>query len=183
MSDLSTYQEMKLYLEEGRFEKEDLLEIARDSQLRDMLLELTLSNDEPAGWRAAWGLSHAMKENMDWLIPILPKIAEAIPKIKRDGHLREIFKFFRDIDFRYFPEEDKGMLFDFCMQVLENNKYQPGTRSNALRVLLKFIEEEPLLLGEIKAAFEMVKPFLSKGVRSSCERRINRLELENINLE
>lgn len=183
MGDLSTYQEMKLYLEEGRFEKLDLLEICRDSKLRDVLLELAMSNDEPAGWRAAWALSHAMKEGTDWLIPVLPGIAQTIPEIERDGHLREVFKFFRDIDFKYYPEEEQGKLFDFCMQVLENNKYQPGTRSNALQILLKFTEEEPLLLGEIKAAFELVKPFLSKGIRSSCERRINRMELENINLE
>ena len=183
MTNQSTYQELKQYLTEGRFEIDEALELCQDPKLCDVMLELAMSNDEPAAWRATWILAHAMKQGTDWLVPSLPEIVKVLPEIQRDGHLRELLKFFRDIDPELYPEEEQGLLFDFCLQVLENNKYQPGTRSNALSILLKFAEEEPLLLPEIKAAFDLVKPFLSKGIRSSCEQKIHKLEFKNINLD
>jgi hypothetical protein len=53
----------------------------------------------------------------------------------------------------------------------------------ALKILLKFAVIEPLLLGEIKASFEFVKQFLSNGIMRSCEMKINKLELKNVNQE
>ena len=181
MVEESTYQELKTYLEEGNFLTQDIREMAQNPEVIPDLMTLALSNDEPAAWRAAWALSHAMKDSVDWLVPYLPQVVEVLPSIKKDGHVRELLKFYRDIDITLIPDDLHGKLYDYCFSLFENNSLQPGTRSNAFRVLLKIVETEPLLIGEVKAAFDMIAPFLSKGIRSSCQRRINQIEFQSIN--
>ncbi|MEA1874476.1 MAG: hypothetical protein U9N51_08630 [Bacteroidota bacterium] len=177
----NTYQELKTFFVEGQFHTQDILEMTENPELIPDLMTLALSNDEPAGWRAAWALSHAMKHSIDWVIPYLPEIAAALPKIRKDGHIRELLKFFRDVKLEQIPEELHGELFDYCFTIFENNNVQPGTRSNALQILLKIAEKEPILIGEIKTVFEMISPFLSKGIRYSCQRRINQILQQTIN--
>ncbi|MDA3911935.1 MAG: hypothetical protein PF448_11335 [Bacteroidales bacterium] len=177
----NTYQELKTFFVEGQFCTQDIVEMTENPELIPDLMKLALSNDEPAGWRAAWALSHAMKHSINLLIPYLPEIADALPEIRKDGHIRELLKFFRDVKLEQIPESLHGQLFDYCFTLFENNNVQPGTRSNALQILLKIAEKEPLLIGEIKAAFEMISPFLSKGIRYSCQRRINEISLQTIN--
>jgi len=179
----NTYQELKTFLVEGQFHTQDIVEMTENPELIPDLMKLALSNDEPAGWRAAWALSHAMKHSIDLLVPHLPEIAAALPKIRKDGHIRELLKFFRDVKLELIPETLHGELFDYCFTIFENNNVQPGTRSNALQILLKIAEKEkePILIGEIKAAFDMISPFLSKGIRYSCQRRINQISLQTIN--
>ncbi len=177
----NTYHELKTFLTEGQFHTQDIIEMTEDREIIPELMKLALSNDEPAAWRAAWALSHAMKHSVDWLLPYLPKVMAVLPEINKDGHIRELLKFFRDIPFEQIPESLYGHLFDYCFSLFENNAVQPGTRSNALQILLKIAEKEPRLNGEIKAAFEMISPFLSKGIRYSCQRRINQLEFQTIN--
>jgi hypothetical protein len=179
----NTYQELKTFLVEGHFYTQDIVEMTENLELIPDFMKLALSNDEPAGWRAAWALSHAMKHSTDWLIPYLPEIATVLPNIRKDGHIRELLKFFRDIKLEQIPESLHGELFDYCFSLFENNNVQPGTRSNALQILLKIAEKEPILIGEIKAAFEMISPFLSKGIRYSCQRRINKIALQTINTQ
>ena len=181
-TDQSIYKDLSEYLS-SRFEKDEAIEMVHESQLYDVMMDMALSNDKTLGWRATWILANCMDKGTDWLIPRLPEVIQALHTITKDGHIRELLKFFRDIDFKDYPEEHQSELFDLCLDILKNNKIQAGTRSNALQIMLKFAEVEPFLIGEIRAAYEMVKTYLSGGIRHSCEKRINRLELEIINQE
>jgi hypothetical protein len=183
MGNKEKYQDLIEFLSSKTFDLSEAQDLILGGGLCDLCLDIALTNDEPAAWRANWILSHCMRNDVKWLIPRLSEVIRALPVIERDGHVREMLKFFGNLDFEYYPENLQGELFDICMKILENNKYQPGTRSMALKILLKFAVIEPLLLGEIKASFEFVKQFLSNGIMRSCEMKINKLELKNVNQE
>lgn len=178
-----TYQHLKAFYESAQLDKEQAVEATIPAVNFEQCMKLALSNDQPAAWRSAWALANSVKTNPGRIISRLPEIMCRLPEIKRDGQIRELLKLFKDTAISDWPEEVQGSLFDFCMSVLQDSDKQPGTRSIGLQILLKFAAEEPLLLGEIQASFELIKHQLSKGVRMSCERRMNIMENKYLHLD
>ncbi|MDA3820320.1 MAG: hypothetical protein PF590_07680 [Candidatus Delongbacteria bacterium] len=173
-----TYQQLKSYFENEIFDKEELVTMIHENKLYDVCFDLAMTNDNPAAWRSAWVLSACRKKYPEQCKKYLPDVIRALPLITRDGQIRELLKIFRNLAYEELPEQETGLLFDFCMHTFQDAAKQPGTRSTALQVLLIFARKEPDLLGEIQAAFHFIKPQLSKGIRQSCEHKINRLQNE-----
>ncbi len=177
----NTYQNLKAYFGKRHFEKSDAVDLIQNGNYYDQCFDLALSNEQPVAWHTAWALSACQDNHPEKFRNYFPRIIRALPDMQKDGHIRELLKYFRHSKLEDFPENERGMLFDFCISVFEDSRKQPGLRSNALQVILIFVEDEPDLLGEVQAIFELSKNQLSHGVRKSCEHRINAIETRILN--
>ncbi len=180
---ISTYQQLKSYFENELFDKAEAIASIHNNKLYDLCFDLAITNDNPAAWRCAWALAACREKSPEQCKKHLPDVIMALPSIKHDGQIRELLKLFRNLSFGEMPEKETGLLFDFCMHTFLDAAKKPGTRSTALQVLLIFGREEPDLLREIQAAFQFIKPQLSKGIQTSCEHKISRLQNINMNVD
>jgi hypothetical protein len=174
----STYQQLKSYFENELFDKAEAIATIHNNNLYNLCFDLAITNDNPAAWRCAWALAACRDKYPEQGKNHLPDVINALPSITRDGHIRELLKLFRNLPYGDFPENETGLLFDFCMNTFQDAGKQPGTRSTAFQILLTFAREEPGLIREIQAAFYLIKHQLTNGIMKSCEHRINRLQNE-----
>lgn len=120
-------------------------------------------------WRASWVLAVYSKSNAKDLNKYSDEFVNGLTNIKTDGHLRETLKILLNLDLE---EEQTSEMFDFCMDVLQDNRRQASVRSIAFQFLIKISRDYPELKNEILIIFENIKDYLTSGVRHSMMLRI-----------
>jgi hypothetical protein len=145
--------------------------IENDNTALNEMIKLSLANDK-ISWRAAWIIFHFTESNnYDFLQNYTSHFLELIPKIKKDGYLREVIKIINKLDL---SEEQESEFFDFCLNVLWNNKMQSSVRSVAFQTMLKTANKYPELKTEIITIFEQIKENLTPGIKNSMSKMINK---------
>jgi len=135
----------------------------------DELIELSLSNNQPFAWRAAFILNTVMKKNDKRVRNHIDEVINAIGG-KPDGHKRELLKILLKLELN---EEHEGQLVDICTNLWKNIDAKPSVRFYAFRILMKIAEKYPDLENEIRLlTTDMYMDSLSQGIRSVIEKRL-----------
>lgn len=148
-----------------RFNKDDLVNLINSNDKNfSELIKISLSDNQPEAWRAAWILNHSIKKNDQRIKPFIMKFIKAIKK-KEDGHQRE---FIRLLDKMEISEDQEGYLFDICLTIWEDITKRPGTRIFAFRAIVKIVKNYPDLISEIDAFTQKhYYETLSSGIKRS----------------
>jgi len=139
-------------------------------------VEIALSDEHPANWRAAWMLNHCIGKNDKRLAPSLEKMI-SIVKEKNDGHQRELLKLIEKYDLN---EKQESMVFDICLTIWEEIYKSPSVRITAFRLLIKLVKQYPELLSEIEhLTQDHYAESLSAGIKRQFERFKSEIGIAN----
>ena len=160
----------------ARFQKAEMLKYM-DAHPEDFekAIQVAVSDEDHASWRAAWLVHTCMEDNDERLRPNLAKLVSAIDG-KKDGHQRELMKILLRMDL---DEDAESYLFDHAVTLWESVKKTPSVRYIAFRVMVKVAEHYPELVHEILV---LTQPqyinSLSPGIKNSILKMIRKLEEE-----
>lgn len=133
----------------------------------DEAMELTLGDDQPYSWRAAWLLFDCMDNNDTRVRKHINRIIRTIPA-RADGHQRELLKILLRMEL---SESQESRLFDVCMTLWENIGGSPSNRITAFKFIVKTAEKYPELQNELTALTQdWYLDTLSPGVRRSLKK-------------
>lgn len=140
----------------------------------DELVEISLSDDAPQCWRAAWAVSWYFARNTEDGTKYLSRIIKKIPISKhhsQSGCLLQVLLYY-DLGF-----EQLSDVYDFCISELTNMNNPAYLKHRSLKLLVKMIEQEPELLYEIKPCVELAmenwdKRYLIKHGRQILKMKI-----------
>lgn len=138
----------------------------------DELIELAISNKQPYSWRAAWLLCNCMEENDLRVQPHLSFIIKQLNSFA-DGHQRNLIDLLLKMKIN---ENDKGLLFDACVDIWLNIQKQSSVRYKAFLVIIQLTKHYPELRNEVKSFTD--KQFvdsLSPGIRRSVYKLIGKM--------
>lgn len=145
-----------------------LSHLEKDPALVDAYVDFSLSEHEFA-WRAAWVISHFSNKYPRQIEKYAQKYIETLPKIQRDGHIREIINTLTNLNL---TEEQESELFEICYELIQSNKRQSSVRAVCFRFMMNLADNYPELKDEIRIIFENIKDYLSPGIRSGMEMRL-----------
>ena len=158
----------------AKYQKAAVLEyMAAHPEDFERAVEIAISDDTHACWRAAWMVTHWMEDNDPRIQPFLDEMVSAIP-IKESNHQRELLKILLQMELN---EEHESFLFDHCVSLWESVKLTPSVRYIAFRVMVKVAKHYPELRHEILV---LTQPqyinSLSPGIKNSIQKMIRELE-------
>jgi len=156
----------------GRLRKQKLVSfLEKHPELFEETVEVSLSDEQPQAWRAAWLIFHYMEKNDSRLIPFIDHILSCISN-KGDGHQRELLKVLNKMEL---SEDQEGILFDRCLTIWEEIHKSPSVRGTAFQTLLRIVEKYPELKCELEhLTQDHYTKSLSPGIRNSFEKMINK---------
>ncbi|MFH1121305.1 MAG: hypothetical protein V1775_15910 [Bacteroidota bacterium] len=106
---------------------------------------LSLSDNQPCAWRAAWLLWSCMEKNDPRVQPFVADMINSLAG-KNDDHQRELLIILRKMEI---PEESEGLLFNHCTNVWEKVGKKPAVRLNAFKIMVKIAGKHPELHHEL----------------------------------
>lgn len=134
-------------------------------------VEYSMTNNLNA-WRCSWILFHYISTyGKDEIQKYADDYISCIFNIKKDGQIRENLKILSKLNL---DENQTGELYDFCLELLWNNKLQPSVRVVAFRFMLKVADDYPELRNEIFQVVEQIKDHLSEGIKRSVINEIGK---------
>ncbi len=150
--------------------KEDMIEFVRAKPERfDELVELTLSDKQPASWRANTVLNFLMKKNDPRLQNRISEILELIPK-SNDSNRRELLKLLMKMEM---PEHKQSEFIDVCIALWVDVDIKPSVRFYAFRILIDFAKQYPELSSELKPLTkDIYMDSLSDGIQRALLKRM-----------
>jgi hypothetical protein len=113
-------------------------------------LKLSLSNNQPYSWRAAWLLWSVITKNDPRIKPYILEIIRVLP-LYEDNQQRELMKILLMMDI---STKHEGILFHECLKIWEKPHKQPSVRINALRLIVRIVKNHPDLALEIRQYFQ-----------------------------
>jgi len=130
------------------------------------LIDMSFSNSQPEGWRAAWVLADLVKKDLqirEQIQPLSSKIVASFKTFNSPGQIREFLKVIQRLDVN---EEDMGMLIDLSFSWLLDRKADQSFRVHAMQIIYDYSEKEPDLLPELKAILEQEMEYALPGFKS-----------------
>jgi hypothetical protein len=153
-----------------------VLYLKNHPELFEDIVKISLTNKNPQCWRAAWMIFHCMEQNDNRLLPYVDSILLVLEN-KADGHQREFLKVLKKLDL---TEDQKGILFNICMNIWEDVNKSPSVRGTAFETLLHIVSKYPELKGELEhLTQEHYIKTLSPGIKRAFLRMINSDENNN----
>jgi hypothetical protein len=154
----------------GRLRKNELVSFLRKHpELLEEAIGISLGNQRPQSWRAAWLIGHYMELNDARLLPYVDSILSNIAA-KEDGHQREFLKILSRVEL---TEDQEGILFDVSLSIWEEIHKSPSVRGTAFQTILTIVEKYPELKSEIE---HLTQPHytetLSPGIKHSFHKLI-----------
>ena len=137
------------------------------------VIELAIADKQPYSWRAAWLLWSCMEKNDQRIQGYVEKIIDTLLS-KNDDQLRELLIILQQMEL---SDDDKGKLFDICINIWEKIGKQPSVRYNAFKLMVKIIKIHPDLYKEITFLTEsQYTDSLSDTVKKSISKMIAGLQ-------
>lgn len=164
-----------LYAESYDFDNiVDMLDL--DDKLLDSVIKLSLSKNDKS-WRACWILYHycERKNNFEMLQKYSDDYINIIKNSNHNGYIRETIKIIKNFDFN---ERQISEMYDHCLILLYNNKYQSSVRAVAFDFLLSVSKTSHELTEEVITVFNDIKEYLSPGIKQSMINKIEKLRKE-----
>jgi hypothetical protein len=127
-------------------------------------IDLSVSDDQNLGWRAAWMVQSVMEKNDTRIMKNIRKLIRAIEN-KRDGHQRELLKIIRKINVN---DNDEGYLLDQCVLIWSNINKSSSVRITAFTIIADLVKKYPELINEVEPLSEKhYYQNLSAGIKHS----------------
>lgn len=145
-----------------------LSHLEKDSALVDAYAEFSMSEHSFA-WRAAWVIHHFSNKYPQQIQKYADKYIAILPKLERDGHIREIISTLINLEL---TEEQESELFDICYEFIQSNKRQSSVRAVSFKFMMRLADSYPELREEIRIIFENIKDYISPGIRNGMEMRL-----------
>jgi len=150
---------MKIYEELNRSSRELVRTLAKtcikDKSLLRQLVQVSLSEEEPYNWRAAWTLSHLADIDVEALAPHLNKLIAEIPNSTHHTQIGCFAGMLSRIDFNM---ESSGNLFDWCIHLISTPQKRMSNKCYAIKIMRKFVAFEPALGEETCNVLELCMP-------------------------
>jgi len=148
--------------------------LKKNPNLFDETVKISLGDEEPQSWRAAWLVKHYMTKNDERLKINIKFILKALPN-KKDGHQRELLKILMDMKLN---EKQEGVLFDKCFTIWEDISKSSSVRGTAFSIIVSTVKKYPELLNEIEFLTQNhYVETLSPGIRNSIVKTIKELKI------
>jgi hypothetical protein len=122
-----------------------VLFLRKNPELFVETVKISLGDESPQSWRAAWLIGHYMKNNDAVLRPYINSILSGIIA-KEDGHQREFLKILNRMEL---TDDQEGRLFDVCLTIWEEIHKSPSVRGTAFQTILNIVKKYPELKNEI----------------------------------
>ena len=158
----------------ARYQKAEMLEyMASHPEDFEKAVQIAISDEVHACWRAAWIVTNIMEDNDERIRPYIDELVSAIDG-KEAGHQRELMKILLRMEL---SEDQESYLFDHSVTLWESVKLTPSVRYIAFRIMVKVAEHYPELKHEILV---LTQPqyinSLSPGIQNSIRKMIRELE-------
>ena len=156
----------------GRLRKNELVSFLRKNpELFDETVRISLGDERPQSWRAAWLIGHYMEDNDAILLPYVDSVLSNISG-KEDGHQRELLKILNRLEL---TEDQEGRLFDTSLSIWEEIHKSPSVRGTAFQTILNIVKKYPELKSEIEHLTQsQYTETLSPGIKHSFFKLIGR---------
>ena len=130
-------------------------QVLHQPDLLESLVQLAVSDEKPASWRAAWVMNHIAKENKELIKPFIKDILSGFSRVTHENQKASLIRILS----YYEPElEGYGDIVDECFQILSKPTDRPFVKSYSLDFLRKICDAEPELKREIALAIEEYSP-------------------------
>ena len=148
--------------------------LKKNPNLFDETIKVSLGNEKPQSWRAAWLIGQLITKNDKRIKPHIKSILKAI-KEKEDGHQRELLKILMKMNL---SEKQEGILFDECISIWEDINKSSSVRGFAFLIITNTVKKYPELISEIGfLTQEHYTETLSPGIRHSVIKIIKGLKI------
>lgn len=131
-------------------------------------IKLSLSDNQPYSWRAAWILWSCMDRNDKRIRRYVKKIIDILPD-RKDSQQRELLMILQRMELN---NEYEGQLFDVCTKIWGEINKNPSLRYNAFKVLVTIAKKHPELSNEIKF---LTESYYTNSLSDSVKKSIFRL--------
>ena len=155
-------------------EKELYIRTVGDSEEKFLsLLDISIHDQDPLAWRAAWILDGADEAWPGLASPHIPVIVEALPGLQSEGALRSLLRLLTRHEI---PEEGQGLLIDCCFSYLVSELYPVAVKVHAMQIIYNHVLIYPELKEELVTVIEDQIHHNSAGFMSRGRRIIKQLE-------
>ena len=141
------------------------------------LIDMSFSDFQPEGWRAAWVLADLVKNDKQICKKVQLLSSKIIYSFKYFNSSGQIREFLKIIQLLKIEEEDMGLLIDMCFNWLLNRKVDQSFRIYSMQIIYDYSKKEPDLLPELKAIIEQEIEYAKPGFRSRANKILKRMKL------
>lgn len=132
------------------------------------LIELTIADNQPYSWRAAWLLWSCMEKNDQRIRKYVKDIINVLPN-RKDNQKKDLLKVLEQMEIK---DELEGLLFNYCVTIWEKIDKRPAVRFNAFKILAKITKRHPELSKEI---IPLTQNQYTASLSSSVNKSINKM--------
>ena len=148
--------------------------IGADEEKFDQLMTLFLADEYRVTQRAAWVLSHCADKYPFLIFPYMDRLVKKLGQ--KDIHVavkRNIIRILQEQDI---PEQQMGLLADFCFNFLADPKETVAVRVFSMQVLFNLCKKEPGLANELKILIDEFMPHGTAGFKSRGKKILKGLQ-------
>lgn len=150
--------------------------ISSENVTLNSIVELALSDQQPYARFSAWIVNHYLMQNgANKIYSYCDKAIDQLHKIKHDGQLREILRWFSRVDYK---GKKEGELIDFCFNMIMNISKPVAIKIHSMTILEKSVEREPELKREFALILEDILPYLSAGGQNRTKKLLKKYSKE-----
>jgi hypothetical protein len=140
----------------------------------DELWDISLSDEEPVNWRAAWVIKSIWEKHPHLVGPHIQKMRLALPGIKKGGVKREYLKMISE-----FPlpenEEELGILLKTCFDYLADPIEPAAVKVHSISILCEISKSIPEIIPELCTTIEVAMQEGSPGIVNRGEKALKEL--------
>lgn len=129
----------------------------------DELWNLSVSDEEPVNWRAAWAIKSIWEKHPHLIEPHLQKMRMALPNVKKDGVKREYLKMISE-----FPlpenEDELGIMLKTCFDYLADPVEPAAVKAHSISILCEICKIIPDIIPELRTTIEVAMQEGSPGI-------------------
>lgn len=117
----------------------------KESEYRDLVVEMALGDDYPFAWRAAWVMKFAFRQDPNTWTPYLERIITALPHLKTH---QQLGSFLPSLVKCPVTEKQADLLLNVAIDELEKERETEYTKAHAVDILHRFVKDYPELASE-----------------------------------
>ncbi len=111
------------------------------------LIKLSISDNQPYSWRAAWLLWSCMNKNDKRIRRYIKEIIDVLPE-RQDNQQRELLMVLQRMEL---DTDNEGRLFDICSKIWRKVIKNSSLRFHAFKTMITISKKYPDLSNEIKS--------------------------------
>jgi hypothetical protein len=144
-----------------------------DPAVLETVWNIMMEDKGKESMRAAWSLSIFTEKHPERIKSRISEITGSLAGIRSTSVRRSMLKM---LTFLPLPEDQIGILFDTCFDIVESPSAEIGHKAYSMFILYNISEIEPELKPELVALFESQLDNESAGIRARCITLINKLQ-------